>query len=235
MTVALVTGGTRGIGLATATALADAGFTVAVASRSEPHELAGPLHWFHCDITSEQSVMALFDSIEAELGPVGVLVSNAGITKDGLTLRMSEDSFTSVIDANLTGSWRVAKRAVKPMMKARAGRVIFISSVVAAIGQTGQVNYAASKAGLVGLARSLAREFASRNITVNIVAPGPIATDMLDAVSEQAKEAMTSAVPLGRVGTPEEVAAAVAFLASPAAGYITGTTIAVDGGLGMGA
>ncbi len=235
MTVALVTGGTRGIGLATATALADAGFTVAVASRSEPHELAEPLRWFQCDITSEQSVMALFDSIEAELGPVSVLVANAGITKDGLTLRMSEDNFTSVIDANLTGSWRVAKRAVKPMMKARSGRVIFISSVVAAIGQTGQVNYAASKAGLVGLTRSLAREFASRNITVNIVAPGPIATDMLDAVSEEAKEAMTSAVPLGRVGTPEEVAAAVAFLASPAAGYITGTTIAVDGGLGMGA
>ncbi len=235
MSVALVTGGTRGIGLATAKALADAGMTVAVASRSEPSELPSDLTWFPCDITSTESVGSLFDAIEASLGPVAVLVANAGITKDGLTLRMSEENFTSVVDANLTGSWRVAKRAVKPMMKARTGRIIFISSVVGSIGQTGQVNYAASKAGLLGMARSLAREFASRNITVNIVAPGPIATEMLDAVSEQAKDAMTSAVPLGRVGTAEEVAAAVAFLASDAASYITGSTIAVDGGLGMGA
>ncbi|MBT8240872.1 MAG: 3-oxoacyl-ACP reductase FabG [Acidimicrobiia bacterium] len=235
MTVALVTGGSRGIGLATAMALADAGFTVAVASRSEPADLPEPLTWYQCDITSGDSVKRLFESVEETLGPVGVMVANAGITKDGLTLRMSEDNFASVIDANLTGSWRVAKRAVKPMMKARNGRIIFISSVVAAIGQTGQVNYAASKAGLVGMARSLAREFASRNITVNIVAPGPIATDMLEAVSDKAKDAMTEAVPLGRVGTPQEVAAAVVFLASPGAGYITGSTIAVDGGLGMGA
>ncbi|MFW2380420.1 MAG: 3-oxoacyl-ACP reductase FabG [Acidimicrobiales bacterium] len=235
MTVALVTGGSRGIGLATALALVGAGFEVAVASRTEPDALPEPLTWFQCDITSGDSVDALFQAVEDRLGPVGVLVANAGITKDGLTLRMSEENFTSVVDANLTGSWRVAKRAVKPMMKARTGRIVFISSVVGAIGQTGQVNYAASKAGLVGLARSLAREFASRNITVNIVAPGPIATEMLDAVSDQAKDAMTSAVPLGRVGTPEEVAAAVVFLASPAASYITGTTIAVDGGLGMGA
>jgi 3-oxoacyl-[acyl-carrier protein] reductase len=235
MSVALVTGGSRGIGLATAVALSDAGFRVAVASRSEPRDLPESLSWFQCDITSGPSVDALFDAIEEQLGPVSVLVANAGITKDGLTLRMSEENFTTVVDANLTGSWRVAKRAVKPMMKARAGRIIFISSVVGAIGQTGQVNYSASKAGLVGLARSLAREFASRNITVNIVAPGPIATDMFDAVSQKAKEAMTAAVPLGRVGTPEDVAAAVAFLASDGASYITGTTIAVDGGLGMGA
>ncbi len=235
MSVALVTGGSRGIGLATAIALADTGMTVAVASRSEPADLPSNLRWYQCDITSGESVDALFSAIEADLGPVSVLVANAGITKDGLTLRMSEDNFTSVVDANLTGSWRVAKRAVKPMMKARTGRIIFISSVVGAIGQTGQVNSAASKAGLVGVARSLAREFASRNITVNIVAPGPIATDMLEAVSDAAKEAMTSAVPLGRVGTPEEVAAAVVFLASDSASFITGTTIAVDGGLGMGA
>ncbi len=235
MSVALVTGGSRGIGLAIAVALADAGLSVAVASRSDPDDLPESLNWFQCDITSGPSVEALFDAIEDQLGAVSVLVANAGITKDGLTLRMSEENFTSVVDANLTGSWRVAKRAVKPMMKARSGRIIFISSVVGAIGQTGQVNYSASKAGLVGLARSLAREFASRNITVNIVAPGPIATDMLDAVSDKAKDAMTAAVPLGRVGTPEDVAAAVTFLASDGAGYITGTTIAVDGGLGMGA
>ncbi len=232
--IALVTGGSRGIGLATARALAASGHRVAVASRSEPTDLPGGLTWFECDITSPDSVESLFTAVEDRLGPVTVLVANAGITRDGLTLRMKEDDFTSVIDANLTGSWRVAKRAVKPMMKARSGRLIFISSVVASIGQTGQVNYAASKAGLVGLCRSLAREFASRNITANIVAPGPIATEMFDAVSDAAKESITSAVPLGRVGTADEVAAAVAFLASPSAGYITGTTIAVDGGLGMG-
>ncbi len=232
--VALVTGGSRGIGRATAVALAAAGHTVAIASRSEPADVPAGVQWFEGDITSPDSVESLFTAVEDALGPVSVLVANAGITRDGLTLRMKEEDFTSVIDANLTGSWRVAKRAVKPMMKARSGRIIFISSVVGAIGQTGQVNYAASKAGLVGLARSLAREFASRNITVNIVAPGPIGTDMFEAVSDAAKETITSAVPLGRVGTVDEVAAAIVFLASPQAGYITGTTIAVDGGLGMG-
>lgn len=235
MTVALVTGGTRGIGRATALALAEAGHSVAVASRTEPDDLPEPLTWFECDVTSNESVERMFDEIEASLGPVDVLVANAGITRDGLTLRMKEADFTGVVDANLTGAWRLAKRAVRAMMKARHGRIILISSVVGAIGQVGQVNYAASKAGLVGLGRSLAREFASRNITVNIVAPGPIATDMFDAVSDSAKDAMTTAVPLGRVGTPEEVAAAVVFLASAGAAYITGATLAVDGGLGMGA
>ncbi len=235
MTVALVTGGTRGIGRATALALAEAGHSVAVASRTEPDDLPEPLTWFECDVTSNESVERMFDEIEASLGPVDVLVANAGITRDGLTLRMKEADFTGVVDANLTGAWRLAKRAVRTMMKARHGRIILISSVVGAIGQVGQVNYAASKAGLVGLGRSLAREFASRNITVNIVAPGPIATDMFDAVSDSAKDAMTTAVPLGRVGTPEEVAAAVVFLASAGAAYITGATLAVDGGLGMGA
>lgn len=235
MSVALVTGGTRGIGLAIARALADDGHDVAVASRSKPEDLPNPLTWFECDITSSDSVDSLFAAVEEQLGPVSVVVANAGITRDGLVLRMSEADFTDVIDANLTGTWRVAKRAVKQMMKARFGRIILISSVVGATGQTGQVNYAASKAGLVGLGRSLAREFASRNVTVNIVAPGPIATDMLDAVSDTARDAITSAVPLGRVGSPEEVAAAVAFLASDKAGYITGAVLPVDGGLGMGA
>lgn len=167
-------------------------------------------------------------------GPVTVLVSNAGITKDGLVLRMAEDDFTSVIDSNLTGGFRVAKRAVKGMMKARFGRIVFISSIVGIGGQAGQANYAASKAGLHGLAKSLAKEFASRGVTVNVVAPGPIATDMTAALTDDQLSAMTDVVPLGRMGQPEEIAAAVGFLASDAAGYITGTVLPVDGGMAMG-
>ncbi len=231
--VALVTGANRGIGLATARALRDAGFTVAATYRSTPIDEPG-ITAVACDVTSSESVDEAFTEVEEKLGPVAVLVSNAGITKDGLTMRMAEDDFTSVLDANLTGGFRVAKRAVKAMMKARTGRIIFISSIVGIGGQAGQANYAASKAGLHGLARSLAKEFSSRNITVNVVAPGPIETDMTAALTEAQLEAMTSMAPLGRMGQPEEIAATVAFLASPQAGYITGTIIPVDGGMAMG-
>jgi len=231
--VILVTGGNRGIGLAVARAFAAAGDRVAVTYRSAPPGDTDLLA-VQCDVTDAAQVDAAFDEIEAKLGPVEVLVSNAGITKDNLVLRMKDDDFTSVLDANLTAGFRVAKRAVKAMMKARTGRIIFVSSVVGSIGQAGQANYAASKAGLVGLARSLAKEFASRNITVNVVAPGPIVTDMLDALPEEKRAAMAEAVPLGRLGSAEEVAAVIQFIASDAAAYVTGAIIPVDGGLGMG-
>jgi 3-oxoacyl-[acyl-carrier protein] reductase len=187
-----------------------------------------------CDVTSGESVEAAFKAVEEQYGPVEVLVSNAGVTKDGLILRMSEDDFTSVIDANLTAAYRVAKRATQGMLRARKGRMIFMSSVVALLGSAGQVNYAASKAGLVGLARSLARELASRGITVNVVAPGPVETDMTAALGDKRIGDLTAAVPLGRFATAEEIAGTVAFLASAEAGYITGAVIPVDGGLGMG-
>ncbi len=232
--VAFVTGGSRGIGLACARQLAAQGHSVAVGSRSQPADLDDGLLWVACDVTDADSVDAAFSAVEEAFGPVTILVANAGITKDTLVLRMSEMDFSDVVDANLVGAFRVAKRAVKGMMKARWGRIIFMSSVVGAMGQTGQANYSASKAGLVGLGRSLAREFASRNITVNLVAPGPIETDMLSALGDDTKAAIVSAVPLGRVGTTDDVAAAVSFLASEGAGFVTGATIPVDGGLGMG-
>ncbi|WP_043628002.1 beta-ketoacyl-ACP reductase [Nonomuraea candida] len=225
----LVTGGNRGIGLAIARELTAAGDAVAVTYRSgEPPE---GLFGVRCDVTSTADVEAAFDKVEAEHGPVEVLVSNAGITKDTLLAMMKEETFTDVIDANLTGAYRVAKRAIRPMMRLKRGRIVLISSVVGLSGQAGQANYAASKAGLVGFARSLAREYGSRNITVNVVSPGFVATDM---TAELDKEAITANIPLGRQAAPEEIARVVRFLASDDASYITGAVIPVDGGLGMG-
>ncbi|MFI9594884.1 beta-ketoacyl-ACP reductase [Nonomuraea sp. NPDC052265] len=225
----LVTGGNRGIGLAIARELAAAGDAVAVTYRSgEPPE---GLFGVRCDVTSTAEVEAAFDKVEAEQGPVEVLVSNAGITKDTLLAMMKEETFTDVIDANLTGAYRVAKRAIRPMMKLKRGRIVLISSVVGLSGQAGQANYAASKAGLVGFARSLAREYGSRNITVNVVAPGFVATDMTAGLDQ---EAIVKNIPLGRQAAPAEIARVVRFLAGDDASYITGAVIPVDGGLGMG-
>ena len=212
--VAFVTGGSRGIGLACANRLLADGHLVVIGSRSRPERVPDGLAWVECDVTDPSQVDAAFTAIEASVGPATIVVANAGVTNDGLVLRMSDDDFTNVVDANLGGAFRVAKRSIRPMMKQRWGRIILISSVVGTLGQTGQANYAASKAGLVGLGRSLAREFASRSITVNLVAPGPIDTDMLGELGDDARSAIVDTVPLGRVGTPDDVAAAVAFLAS---------------------
>jgi NAD(P)-dependent dehydrogenase (short-subunit alcohol dehydrogenase family) len=230
--VALVTGGNRGIGAACARALAAAGDTVVVASRAGAglDDLPGVA----MDVTDAASIDAAFKSVEADHGPVEVLVSNAGITRDTLVLTMPEDAFIEVLDTNLTGAYRVAKRAAKGMLRLRRGRLIFIGSVSGLTGSPGQANYAASKAGLVGLARSLARELAPRNITANVVTPGPIDTDMTGVLTEQQQAALVGAVPLGRMGQADEVAAAVAFLASAQGGYVTGAVIPVDGGMGMG-
>lgn len=228
----LVTGGNRGIGLAIARELSAAGDAVAVTYRSgEPPE---GLFGVRCDVTDAEDVDAAFSKVEAEQGPVEVVVANAGITKDTLLAIMSEESFTSVLDTNLTGAFRVAKRAVKGMMRKRGGRIVLVSSVVGLMGSPGQSNYAASKAGMVGFARSLARELGSRNITVNVVAPGFVDTDMTAVLSEDQHKAITAAVPLGRIAQPEEIAKAVRFIASEDAAYITGAVIPVDGGLGMG-
>jgi 3-oxoacyl-[acyl-carrier protein] reductase len=187
-----------------------------------------------CDVTNSDDVARAFTEIEDRLGPVEVLVANAGITDDTLILRMSEDQFTRVVEANLVGAFRVVKRATQGMLRARKGRIILMSSVVAMLGSPGQVNYAASKAGLVGMARSLAREIGSRGITVNVVAPGPVETDMTASLSESRKDEMLKAVPLGRMATVSEIAEVVGFLAGPGGAYITGAIIPVDGGLGMG-
>ena len=228
----LVTGGNRGIGLAIARALADAGHRVTVTHRSgEPPEgLAGVV----CDVTDPASIDAAFTEVEKSQGPIEVLVSNAGITDDNLLLRMSDDTFTRVLDANLTGSYRVAKRAATGMLRKRWGRMIFISSVVGLSGGAGQANYSSSKAGLVGLARSVARELGSRNITANVIAPGFVDTDMTRALPEARRTEIIAQVPLRRYADPSEIASAVVFLASEVAGYITGAVLPVDGGLGMG-
>jgi 3-oxoacyl-[acyl-carrier protein] reductase len=228
----LITGGSRGIGLACAQRFAALGDNVVVTYNSSPPPAGFAA--VKCDVTSASDVDAAFAFAEAQFGPVQVLVSNAGLTKDGLLLRMSEDAFTSVIDANLTAAYRVAKRAAQGMLRARAGRMIFVSSVVGLLGSAGQANYSASKAGLVGLARSVARELGSRGITANVVAPGPVATDMTVALGEKRLAELTAAVPLARMATPAEIAGVVAFLASDDAAYITGAVIPVDGGLGMG-
>lgn len=230
----LVTGGNRGIGLAIAEAFAAQGDQVAVTYRSSAEGLPGELLPVQCDVTDAAAVDAAFTTVEEKHGPVQVLVSNAGITDDGLLMRMSEDSFTSVLDANLTAAYRVAKRASRGMLKAKGGRMIFISSVVGLLGSAGQVNYAASKAGLVGLARSVARELGSRGITANVVAPGFVDTDMTRALSDDRRAEITKQVPLGRYASVEEVASAVTWLGSEQAGYVTGAVIPVDGGLGMG-
>jgi 3-oxoacyl-[acyl-carrier protein] reductase len=233
----LVTGGNRGIGLAIARAFADAGDKVAITYRSgePPAELTdlGVLA-VRCDITDTEQVDQAYKEVEAAHGNVEVLVANAGITKDQLLMRMSEDDFTSVLDTNLTGTFRVVKRANRGMLRARKGRVVLISSVVGLTGQAGQANYAASKAGLVGMARSLARELGSRNITFNVVAPGFVDTDMTRTLSDEQRAGIVAQVPLGRYARVAEIAAAVRFLASDDASYITGAVIPVDGGLGMG-
>jgi len=228
----LVTGGNRGIGRAIAEAFLAQGDQVAVTTRNGGAP-EGALD-LRCDITDPAAVDQAFADAEAAHGPVEILVANAGITKDTLVLRMSEDDWSSVIDTNLTGSFRVAKRAAKSMLRLKRGRIIFISSVVGLLGSAGQVNYAASKSGLVGMARSLARELGSRAITANVVAPGFVDTDMTDVLTDEQKSKIMGQVPLGRYASVDEVAGVVTWLASDSAAYVTGAVIPVDGGLGMG-
>ncbi|MFD7703880.1 3-oxoacyl-[acyl-carrier-protein] reductase [Streptomyces caelestis] len=233
----LVTGGNRGIGLAIASVFVEAGDRVAITYRSgEPPRVLterGVLA-VRCDITDPEQVEQAYKEVEEKHGPVEVLVANAGVTKDQLLMRMSEEDFTSVVDTNLTGTFRVVKRANRGMLRAKKGRVVLISSVVGLLGSAGQANYAASKAGLVGFARSLARELGSRNITFNVVAPGFVDTDMTKALTDEQQTKILAQVPLARYAQPEEIAATVRFLASDEASYITGAVIPVDGGLGMG-
>ncbi|HEX2774528.1 MAG TPA: 3-oxoacyl-ACP reductase FabG [Micromonosporaceae bacterium] len=228
----LVTGGNRGIGLAIAQAFAKQGDRVAVTHRGSG--APGDLFGVQCDVTDAAAVDAAFTAVEAELGAVEVLVANAGITDDTLLMRMSDEQFTRVVDTNLAGAFRCAKRAATKMVRARWGRMIFISSVVGLYGGPGQVNYAASKAGLVGVARSITRELGSRNITANVVAPGFIDTDMTAALPDERRNEYRKGIPAGRFAAPEEVAGVVAWLASDTAAYISGAVIPVDGGLGMG-
>jgi 3-oxoacyl-[acyl-carrier protein] reductase len=230
--LALVTGGNRGIGLAIAQSLKNSGFDVVVTHRSglAPEGFKSVI----MDVTNTQSVDRAFDEIEKEWGLVEIVVANAGITKDGLVMRMSDEDFESVIDANLTGAFRVARRATKGLLKLKKGRLIFVGSVVGALGSAGQVNYSSSKSGLVGMARSFARELGSRGITANVIAPGFVETDMTSTLDEKRRNEIAGSVPLGRFSSPEEIADVVTFIASPQASYISGALIPVDGGLGMG-
>lgn len=230
----LVTGGNRGIGLAIVEAFCSAGDRVAATYRTgDPPKLDDVL-WIRADVTDPTSLDAAFETIDAEQGPVEVVVANAGITKDTLVLRMSDDDFADVLDTNLTGAFRVVRRAARGMLRLRRGRIIFISSVVGLLGSAGQVNYAASKAGLVGMARSLARELGSRGITANVVAPGFVETEMTGELSPERQAKILEQIPLGRYTAPEEVAAVVRWVASDEAAYLTGAVLPVDGGLGMG-
>jgi NAD(P)-dependent dehydrogenase (short-subunit alcohol dehydrogenase family) len=238
--VAFVTGGSRGIGLASARRLQVDGARVAITYRaSPPSDLASngstaPIYPVECDVTDSASIEAAFAKVETELGPVEILVCSAAITDDGLLMRMADERFERVIDTDLTACFRVTKRALPHMVRARFGRIVYLSSVVGAMGNAGQANYAAAKAGLVGLARSVAREVASRRVTANVVAPGLVETDMLAALPDAQVEALLSRVPLGRIADPAEVAAVVSFLCSEDAAYVTGAVVTVDGGLGMG-
>ena len=228
----LVTGGNRGIGLACTQAFLADGHRVATVSRSGG-AVDGALA-VACDIADPSAADDAIGRVEEELGPVEVLVANAGMTKDGLLVRMSDEDFATVVDTNLTGTFRFARAVTKNMMRARFGRIVMMSSVGAYMGAAGQANYAASKAGIIGLARSMARELASRNVTVNVVTPGPIDTDMFAAATDKRRDELAATVPMNRLGAPEEVAAVVRFLASDEAGYVTGAVVPVDGGLGMG-
>ena len=242
--VALVTGGSGGIGRAVVTALAAAGHKVATGYGSDEagaqkacaaaEEAGGTARAVRIDVTDPGAVDAAFGEVEESLGPVTILVNNAGITRDGLLMRMADDQWGDVVRTNLDGAFHCTRRASGPMVRARWGRIVNVSSVAGLAGSAGQANYAAAKAGLVGLTRSVARELASRGITCNVVAPGPIETAMTDALSGERRAELTAAVPLGRMGSPDEVSAAVAYLCSDAAAYVTGAVLPVDGGLGMG-
>jgi 3-oxoacyl-[acyl-carrier protein] reductase len=228
----LVTGGNRGIGLAIARAFAENGDMVTITYRGAepPDDLTG----VRCDVTDQVSVDAAFDRVEERYGPVEILVANAGVTRDTLLLRMSEEDFSHVVDTNLTGAFRVVRRAARAMLRARKGRIVLIGSVVGLLGSPGQANYAATKAGLIGMARSLARELGSRGITVNVVAPGFVESDMTAELTEQRRAEILAGIPLARYATADEVARVVRWVASDEAAYVTGAVIPVDGGLGMG-
>jgi len=232
--VAFITGGNRGIGAATAQVLSDAGYKVVIGSRSGEVNTTAEVSSVRIDVSDAESIENAINEIESEFGPIEVLIANAGITRDSLLMRMTDADIEETINTNLVGSIRLARRVLRPMIKAKSGRIIFMSSVVGLLGSAGQVNYSASKAGLVGAARSLTREVGTRGITINVVAPGFIDTDMTSALDETTRKAILGTIPAGRYGEPSEVAHVIKFLVSEDAGYISGAVIPVDGGLGMG-